>query len=150
MRKNLDFDKVHRAIDKAYALGILIHGNFIIGLPGEMEEEVNQTVRFAATSKIDTIGLYRAMPYKGCDLYRIAQEQGIPVPEGEATFSFWDSDVNLSRVPVETLNRAKKRAYWQTYLRPRRMWRLLRLIPHKSRLLPFLFLFFIRKALRNN
>jgi radical SAM superfamily enzyme YgiQ (UPF0313 family) len=150
MRKNLDFAKVRRAIDKAYDLGMLIHGNFIIGLPGETEDEVNETVRFAASSKMDTIGLYRAIPYKGCDLYRIAQEQGLAVPPGEATFSFWDSDVNLSRVPVQALNRAKKRAYWLTYLRPRRVWRLLRLIPNKNRLLPFLFMFFIRKALKDN
>ncbi len=150
MRKNLDFAKVRRAIDRAHALGMLIHGNFIIGLPGETEDEVNQTVQFAARSKIDTIGLYRAIPYKGCDLYQIARDQGLAVPEGEATFSFWDSQVNLSRVPLAALNRAKKRAYWFTYLRPRRIWRLLRLMPNKNHLLPFLFSFFVRKAFKNN
>lgn len=150
MRKNLDFAKVKRAIEKTYRLGILIHGNFIIGLPGETGDEVKHTVRFAASSKIDTIGLYRAIPYKGCDLYRIALEQGIDLPTGEMTYSFWDAEVNLSRVPVKRLNQYKKRAYWQTYLRPRRIFRLLTLMPNKTRLIPFLFRFFLRKAFRDN
>jgi len=107
-------------------------------------------VDFAVRSHMDTIGLYRATPYKNCDLYEIALQQGVKLPEGEATFSFWESDVNLSRVPLPRLKRLKKSAYWRTYLRPQRLLRLLWRLPNRRKLVPFLFLFFLRKAFRDN
>jgi len=149
-RKNLNLDKARHAIETASRLGFLIHGNFIIGLPDETEAEARATVDFAVRSKMDTIGIYRAIPYKNCDLYQIARQQGVVLPEGEATFSFWDASVNISRVPLATLNRLKKLAYRQAYRRPGRVWRLLRRLPNKPHLIPYLFYFFLRKAFRNN
>lgn len=149
-RKNLDLGKARQALETARRLGFFIHGNFIIGLPDETEAEVEQTLDFAARSPIHTMGIYRATPYKNCDLYDIAVKQGIKLPTGEATFSFWDPNINLSRVPLDKLNRAKKMAYWRVYLRPGRMIRMLWHMPNKRRRLPFLFLFFLRKAFRNN
>lgn len=149
-RKNLDLDKARHAIETASRLGFLIHGNFIIGLPDETEAEARATIDFAVRSKMDTLGIYRAIPYKNCDLYKIAKQQGIELPEGEATFSFWDAKVNLSRTPLETLNRLKKQAYQRAYRRPDRLWRLFWRLPHKPRLIPYLFFFFLRKAFRNN
>ena len=72
------------------------------------------------------------------------------MPEGEATFSFWDAGVNLSRVPLDRLNRAKKSTYRRIYLRPGRVWHLLRYLPNKAQMLPFLFKFFLRKAFQDN
>jgi radical SAM superfamily enzyme YgiQ (UPF0313 family) len=150
MRKNLGLDKARHAIDTAHRLGFLIHGNFIIGLPDETEAEVTATVDFAVQSKMDTIGLYRATPYKNCDLYEIALAQGIDLPSGEHIFSFWESDINLSRAPLAFLKHAKKSAYWRTYLHPRRLFHLLWKLPNKRKMVPFLFLFFLRKAFRDN
>jgi radical SAM superfamily enzyme YgiQ (UPF0313 family) len=150
MRKEMDFSKLEQAIRKADELGIMVHGNFIIGLPTETQEEARETVRYAERSLIDTVGIYRAIPFKGSDLYRIASEQGVPVPKGESTLSFWDPEVNLSRTPTGVLNRLKKDAYRRIYLRPERIARLIRKLPNRLILLPFLFRFFVRKALRDN
>ncbi len=150
MRKNMDFKELNRAIRKADALGMLIHGNFIIGLPTETVEEARETVRFAIRSRIDTVGVYRAIPFKGSDLYQIAKEEGVPVPEGESTLSFWDPQVNLSRTDTRELNRLKRQAYLRVYLRPARILRLIRKMPNRWIMLPFLFRFFLRKSLRDN
>jgi len=150
MRKEMDFPKLEQAVRKADELGMMVHGNFIIGLPTETPEESRETVRYAVRSRIDTVGIYRAIPFKGSDLYRIAGEQGVPVPEGESTLSFWDPEVNLSRTPTDLLNRLKKDAYRSVYLRPERIARLLRKLPSRWILFPFLFRFFLRKALRDN
>jgi anaerobic magnesium-protoporphyrin IX monomethyl ester cyclase len=150
MRKEMDFTKLERAVRKADELGMMVHGNFIIGLPTETPEEARRTVRYAERSRIDTVGIYRAIPFKGSDLYRIAAEQGVPVPEGESTLSFWDPQVNLSRTPTAELNRLKKDAYRRVYLRPERIVRLVRKLPNRRVLFPFLFRFFLRKALRDD
>lgn len=150
MGKDLHFEKVERAIRKADELGMLVHGNFIIGLPTETAEEVEQTIDYATRSLLDTVGIYRAIPFKGSQLYRIARQEGIAVPEGEATLSFWDPHVNLSRASTEFLNRMKKYAYRRFYSRPGRIVRLIRKLPHRASMIPFLFGFFLRKALRDD
>ena len=58
----------------------------------------------------------------------------------------YQSAINLSEVPEERILRLRKQAYRRFYLSPRRMWRIFRLIPNKSNMLPFLALLFARRA----
>lgn len=145
MGKHLNLEKARWAITRATKLGISVHGNFIIGLPTETEPEMRATIRFAARSKLDTFGLYRAMPFKGTTLHEMALAAGVPLPEGEMSYSFWDTELNLSPIPLGILNRARRWAYPFFYLRPGRLWRLIVRQPNRWRLLPFLAWFFVKK-----
>ena len=49
-------------------------------------------------------------------------------------------------MPEERILRLRKQAYRRFYLSPRRMWRIFRLIPNKSSMLPYLTLLFARRA----
>lgn len=149
MRKNLDLEKARHVIAKANALGISTHGNFIIGLPGESEEEMRSTIGFAVGSDLDTFGLYRATPYEGTPLADMARNNGVEVPTGEVFQSFWDSERNLSSIPLKLLNRARRTAYWRFYGRPSRLLRLVRRVTDRATMLPFLTRFFLRKVMAN-
>jgi radical SAM superfamily enzyme YgiQ (UPF0313 family) len=145
MNKRLDLEKTRKVIASAARLGISTHGNFIVGLPGETKEEVWTTVRYAARSDLDTFGLYRAIPFRGTALAEMAERQGFALPEGKDFLSFWDLDLNLSATTLGAVNRARKWAYPLFYLRPRRLWRLLRHLPDPARQVPFLVWFFLKK-----
>jgi len=145
MGKNLALNHTLNVIKKATELGISVHGNFIIGLPMESKEEIWETIRFAARSPMDTFGLYRAIPFKGTALYEMAKAKNIDLPKGEAIFSIWDLKLNLSSVPLKTINRARKLAYPLFYLRPKRLYRLLLKMPNRFRLIPFMVRFFFKK-----
>jgi len=68
---------VARAFTKAcHELGIAIHGTFILGLPGETRETIEETIRFAMELNPHTIQVSLAAPYPGTYLYRQAQENG--------------------------------------------------------------------------
>ena len=58
------------------ALGIAIHGTFILGLPGETRETIEETIRFACDIDPDTIQVSLAAPYPGTALYDEARRNG--------------------------------------------------------------------------
>lgn len=48
MRRGMDRACVERGLDRVFKAGIKVHGNFIIGFPGETPETVKDTARFIA------------------------------------------------------------------------------------------------------
>ncbi len=76
IKKGIRLDVVRRFTADAKALGIKIHGTFILGLPGETAETVQGTIRFAQQLDPDTIQVSMAAPYPGTALYRQALENG--------------------------------------------------------------------------
>jgi radical SAM superfamily enzyme YgiQ (UPF0313 family) len=59
-----------------HELGIVIHGTFILGLPGETRETIEETIRFATQINPHTIQVSLAAPYPGTELYRQALDRG--------------------------------------------------------------------------
>ncbi len=57
-------------------LGIAIHGTFILGLPGETKETIQETVAWAAKINPHTIQVSLAAPYPGTFLYNQAVQNG--------------------------------------------------------------------------
>jgi hopanoid biosynthesis associated radical SAM protein HpnJ len=76
IKKGLRLDVAREFTRHAKALGIAIHGTFILGLPGETPETIQETIRYACEIEPDTVQVSLAAPYPGTELYRQAQEQG--------------------------------------------------------------------------
>ena len=51
-------------------------GTFVLGLPGETRETIEETIRFACELEPDTIQVSIAAPYPGTVMYRQALEHG--------------------------------------------------------------------------
>ncbi len=62
-------------------LGIVMHGTFIVGLPGETADTIRQTIQFARDVNPYTVQVSIAAPYPGTALYRQAQEEGWLSPD---------------------------------------------------------------------
>jgi radical SAM superfamily enzyme YgiQ (UPF0313 family) len=69
-------DVARRFTKDCHALGITIHGTFIMGLPGESRETIEETIRFATEINPHTIQVSIAAPYPGTELYRDALQHG--------------------------------------------------------------------------
>jgi hopanoid biosynthesis associated radical SAM protein HpnJ len=76
VRKGIRLDRAREFTRNAKDLGITIHGTFIMGLPGETRETIDETVRFALEIDPHTLQVSLAAPYPGTELYRQAQAQG--------------------------------------------------------------------------
>jgi len=146
MKKNLKIERTARIVDYLAAKGVLVHGAFMLGFPSETEAEMQRTIDWAAASSFHTAAFFRVIPFKGTELFKEVEEAGYELPSDWSAYEPYQSDINLSAVPEDTIFRLRKRAYRRFYLNPRRLWRLFKLIPNKSNMLPFLALLFARRA----
>ena len=76
IKKGMRIEVARRFTKDCHELGITIHGTFILGLPGETKETIEQTIRFATEINPHTIQVSLAAPYPGTFLYHQALENG--------------------------------------------------------------------------
>jgi hopanoid biosynthesis associated radical SAM protein HpnJ len=72
IKKGLRVDVARQFTKDCHELGIVIHGTFILGLPGETEETIEETINYAKEIDPHTIQVSLAAPYPGTFLYKQA------------------------------------------------------------------------------
>jgi hopanoid biosynthesis associated radical SAM protein HpnJ len=123
IRKGTRIDAAMRFTEDCHKLGILIHGTFIVGLPGETHETIEQTIRFAREINPHTIQVSLAAPYPGTELHRQAMENHWL--SGEESLVGSDG-IQISSLQYPDLSsreifEAVERFYKRFYFRPRKM-----------------------------
>ena len=76
MRKGVSTDSMRAFVKNAKTAGILVHGCFIFGFPGETRESVMRTIDFALSLAPDTAQFYPVMVYPGTEAYAQYREKG--------------------------------------------------------------------------
>ena len=76
IKKGMRVEVAERFTKDCHELGITIHGTFILGLPGETEDTIEETIRFANRINPHTIQVSLAAPYPGTFLYKQAVDNG--------------------------------------------------------------------------
>jgi hopanoid biosynthesis associated radical SAM protein HpnJ len=76
VKKGLRVDRARRFARDCRDLGITVHGTFILGLPGETKETIEETIRYAKDVNPHTIQVSVAAPYPGTEMYQVAKENG--------------------------------------------------------------------------
>ncbi len=76
IKKGLLIETAKQFTKDCHELGIKIHGTFILGLPGETQDTIKETINFAKEINPHTIQVSLAAPYPGTFLYNQAVENG--------------------------------------------------------------------------
>ena len=76
IKKGMLIEVAKKFTKDCHELGIKIHGTFILGLPGETKETIQETIRFATEVNPHTMQVSLAAPYPGTFLYKQALENG--------------------------------------------------------------------------
>jgi hopanoid biosynthesis associated radical SAM protein HpnJ len=76
IKKGMRTDVARKFTKDCRDLGITIHGTFIMGLPGETKETIEETIRFANEINPHTIQVSLAAPYPGTFLFDQAVKNG--------------------------------------------------------------------------
>lgn len=138
INKNLDLEKAERAIRKSASLGIFCNGFFMIGFPGETEEEMRHTLRFAIRSPLDTAHLLKVTAFDGTALYSQLDARTAAFLESHPeTCRYEDRTFNLSSVPNRRFVGILHRAMLRFYLNPFRAWHIMRRHPYPMNMLHF-------------
>ena len=120
IKKGVALETARRFTRDCHKLGILIHGTFILGLPGETRETMQETMRFAREMNPETIQVSLASPYPGTAFYDHAVEHGFIKPEDMVDETGYQKCViNYPNLPSEEIFSTVERFYTSYYLRPR-------------------------------
>lgn len=76
INKKIDLNQVREVAQLCKKLGILSGGFFMVGVPGESKETMEETIKFASDSELDRIRLYTCQPFPGSKLYDDCQANG--------------------------------------------------------------------------
>ena len=76
IKKGMRIDIAKKFSKDCRDLGIKIHGTFIVGLPGETKETIEETINFATEINPHTIQVSLAAPYPGTFLFDQAMKNG--------------------------------------------------------------------------
>lgn len=95
MKKRITLEDSRNLVKLAHEAGLVVHGCFVLGLPGETKETMERTLKFAMDLNMDTVQFSAAMPFPGTEYYRICKDAGLI----EATsWSDWLADGEQSTV----------------------------------------------------
>ncbi|KXU99603.1 radical SAM protein [Gluconobacter potus] len=76
IKKGMRVETAKEFTRNCHKLGIKIHGTFIVGLPGETKETIQETIKFAKGINPHTLQVSLAAPYPGTFLHKQATENG--------------------------------------------------------------------------
>ncbi|MBE2223925.1 MAG: radical SAM protein [Anaerolineae bacterium] len=108
-RKGAYPDKAERALVWAHEAGIMNWGYFIIGLPGETEDTIHQTIEFAKRLPLDIALFHVAAPYPGTPFFFEVVENGWFRPGTQ-----WEQvDMDKGTVLDYPQLSAERLLYWQ-------------------------------------
>ncbi len=99
IKKKIKRDDMLRFMENARTAGILIHGCFMVGLPGETKETMNETLTLAKRLNPDTVQFYPIMVYPGTEAYRWYKERNLIATDD---FSKWLTHGGLHNTVIAT------------------------------------------------
>ena len=125
IRKGLRTDIARRFTSDCRKLGVTIHGTFILGLPGETADTIQQTIDFAREINPHTIQVSLAAPYPGTELYQQAVKNGW-LQENQAQNLVNQEGVQLAPISYPGLSadqiyQSVETFYRRFYFRPRKI-----------------------------
>ncbi len=127
VKKNLNLEKVKKMIDVCADNGLFIRGFFMLGFPGETEQELKATIDFACKSRIHEALFFLVNPFGGTELARQIESMGkIPSNVKPEDFDYHAMPFNASNVPDKRLHRLYTLAYIRFYFNPTRIIRILK------------------------
>ncbi len=99
MKKRIKIAQMESFMAHAKRAGILIHGCFMAGLPGETKETMQQTLNLAKRLNPDTVQFYPVMVYPGTEAYNWYKQKGLIKA---ADFSKWITPEGLHNTVIST------------------------------------------------
>jgi hopanoid biosynthesis associated radical SAM protein HpnJ len=77
IKKGATIDMARRFTANCKKLGLTVHGDFIVGLPGETRDTIRTSINFAKELDVETIQVSIAHPYPGTEFYDHVKKNGL-------------------------------------------------------------------------
>ena len=128
IKKGATVERARQFTKDCHKLGLVIHGDFILGLPGETHQTINNTIAFAKELDVETIQVSVAHAYPGTELYDYGVKNGFMVSGTKMVDDGGHQLVQMEYpgLPGDDILAAVHRFYDEYYFRPKAVFRILR------------------------
>lgn len=130
IKKGVSKDEMRRFTRDCHRAGVVIHGTFILGLPVETRETIEETIRFAQELDVFSMQVSLAAPYPGTELYEQARLNGWFTKRDKTDIvhedGFQESSLEYPNLTKEEIFEAVERFYHRYYLRPKPILRIVK------------------------
>jgi radical SAM superfamily enzyme YgiQ (UPF0313 family) len=134
-QKGITIEQARKAVEACDKLNISSYGGFIIGLPGDTRETMEQTIQFAISLPLTLAGFSVMIPYPGTKSYEdyFNKDKGTEVDYRKfitgTGLEFVEGYTGLEDVDVAELPGIVADAHKRFYLRPAQILRMIRVAP---------------------
>ena len=128
IKKGATVERAHQFTKDCHKLGLVIHGDFILGLPGETRETIRNTINFAKELDVETIQVSVAHAYPGTELYDYAVKNGFMVADTKMVDEGGHqlAHIQYPGLPASEILEQVHRFYDEYYFRPKAAFRILK------------------------
>src|SRR3984957_14389056 len=130
IKKGIQLEEAKLFTKNCKELGVIIHGTFILGLPVETKETIEETIRYAMELDVFSIQVSLAAPYPGTELYEMARQNGWFAKKDKTDIihedGFQQSSLEYPGLDKEEIFEAVDRFYRAYYLRPKPILRIIK------------------------
>ena len=128
IKKGATVERARQFTKDCHKLGLVVHGDFILGLPGETPDTIRTTIAFAKELDVETIQVSVAHAYPGTELYDYAVKNGFMVGDNKMVDEGGHqlAHIQYPGLPAEEILESVHRFYDEYYFRPKAVFRILR------------------------
>jgi len=123
IQKGTTLDQVRNAVRLAKAQNIEVLTYFMLGMPGETREDIEETIRFCTSLDPDYATFSVTVPYAGTEIYRQGLESGVIPEDHWTTFAerptadyivpyFWEAELSKAEL-IEMRDKAVRRFHFR-------------------------------------
>jgi|TARA_Y100000310_G_scaffold82857_1_gene79456 radical SAM superfamily enzyme YgiQ (UPF0313 family) len=122
IRKDIRIERVREAYKIAQDMGFQTWGFFILGLPGDNDQTIKETIKFAKELDVDFAKFLTLTPYPNSHVFHQLEEENLIDNKDYDNYGVYTAPVHhLKDLSAEDIVKWQKRAYRQFYLRPRKI-----------------------------
>jgi radical SAM superfamily enzyme YgiQ (UPF0313 family) len=127
IKKGATIDMAMRFTENCHKLGLVIHGDFIVGLPGETRDTLRNTIDFAKRMDVETIQVSIAHAFPGTEFYDFAKKNNlVQINMADDEGHQLPNVVYPGILEKDELVDWVERFYGEYYFRPKAAWRIVR------------------------
>jgi hopanoid biosynthesis associated radical SAM protein HpnJ len=127
IKKGATVEQAFAFMKNCKRLGLAVHGDFQVGLPGETLETIKKTIRFAMQLDPETIQVSISHPFPGTDFYNYLKENGyLMTSEMTDELGHQLPNIRYPGLSRQEIVEAVEDFYARYYFRPRIIFRIVR------------------------
>lgn len=118
IKKRITLEKVEETVAATKKAGIEVRLAFMLGNPGETEETIKKTIRYAIYLDPDLVSFNITTPYPGTEMFEWAEKNNYLIHKRWSEYDLSQPVMDLPSISKDKVLKYYKKAHRQFYLRP--------------------------------